>query len=199
MNTFSVTADKFLHEDAVRRVAERYQEEFSSVEPAAIEVALMVAWAQSSMASAAAPFQEEFGLSAARFTVLRLLHQTAGRRLPMNEIAAGLYVTPTNVTKLVAGLEHDGLVVRVPEPADRRVVLVELTAEGERRLAMMLPRYLEHTVNFWRGLTTTEHKIISHLLAKLRLSLTARPNMAALLQTDAAPAGAARVETAVAV
>ncbi len=197
MNRFSVAADKFLHEDAVRQVAERYQEEFPWVEPAAIEVALMVAWAQSSMASEAAPFQEEFGLSAARFTVLRLLHQTAGRRLSMNEIAAGLYVTPTNVTKLVASLERDSLVVRVPEPADRRVVLVELTAEGEQRLEMMLPRYLEHTVNFWRGLTTTEQKMLSHLLAKLRLSLTARPNMAALLQAAPAPADAGPVRTGV--
>jgi len=197
VNRFSVAADKFLHEDAVRQVAERYQEEFPWVEPAAIEVALMVAWAQSSMASEAAPFQEEFGLSAARFTVLRLLHQTAGRRLSMNEIAAGLYVTPTNVTKLVASLERDSLVVRVPEPADRRVVLVELTAEGEQRLEMMLPRYLEHTVNFWRGLTTTEQKMLSHLLAKLRLSLTARPNMAALLQAAPAPADAGPVRTGV--
>jgi DNA-binding MarR family transcriptional regulator len=50
----------------------------------------------------------------------------------MNEVSAWLEVTPRNVTKLVDGLEAEGLVVREPHPNDRRATLLRLTDEGLR-------------------------------------------------------------------
>jgi DNA-binding MarR family transcriptional regulator len=48
----------------------------------------------------------------------------------MNEVGAELGVTPRNVTKLVDGLEGEGLVRREPHPEDRRATLLRLTPEG---------------------------------------------------------------------
>jgi DNA-binding MarR family transcriptional regulator len=50
----------------------------------------------------------------------------------MNEVSAWLEVTPRNVTKLVDGLEAEGLVAREPHPHDRRATLLRLTEEGVR-------------------------------------------------------------------
>lgn len=48
----------------------------------------------------------------------------------MSEIGTQLDVTPRNVTKLVDGLEAEGLVVREQHPEDRRATLIRLTAPG---------------------------------------------------------------------
>lgn len=172
---FTIDAEGHLTEERVRRVVEAYRAEFPWIDGTALEAALTVAWAQSLLAATAAPLLERFGLSLSRFNVLRVLHQAPERRLPMNEIAAGLYVTATNVTKLVAGLERDGLVSRRPDESDRRVLLVALTPEGEARLQAAIPEYLEHTAAMWRGLTGDEQRTVAHLLAKFRMTALSRP------------------------
>ncbi len=48
----------------------------------------------------------------------------------MSEVGRRLGVTPRNVTKLVDGLEDEGLVVRQPHPHDRRATLLHLTPRG---------------------------------------------------------------------
>src|SRR5262245_14086682 len=54
-------------------------------------------------------------------------HQTA------TELARRLLVSSGAMTNQIDQLEHAGMVVRVPDPADRRVVLVQLTAAGRER------------------------------------------------------------------
>jgi DNA-binding MarR family transcriptional regulator len=71
-------------------------------------------------------------LSLARFGVLEQL-ALAEAPLALSELAARLSCVRSNVTQLVDKLEADGLVRRVDDPADRRSVLAELTAEGLRR------------------------------------------------------------------
>ena len=53
---------------------------------------------------------------------------TLGRLAKIEQIA------PPTTTRIVAKLEDDGLVRREADPGDRRIVLVEATAEGRRRL-----------------------------------------------------------------
>jgi DNA-binding MarR family transcriptional regulator len=53
----------------------------------------------------------------------------------VSELAAGEGVRPQSMAQTVAELEHAGLVVRRPDPADGRRALVELTEEGRGVLA----------------------------------------------------------------
>ena len=55
--------------------------------------------------------------------------------LPTGELAAAAGVSPATVSQLVDGLEEDGYVARARSDADRRVVVVELTRQGEEKLA----------------------------------------------------------------
>ncbi|NGN69031.1 MarR family transcriptional regulator [Streptomyces sp. A7024] len=62
----------------------------------------------------------------------RLLALLAREPLPMRRIAQRLKCEPSNVTGIVDRLEERGLVERRPAPADRRVKLAAVTAEGAR-------------------------------------------------------------------
>lgn len=55
--------------------------------------------------------------------------------LTLGDLASREQVAPPTITKAVSGLEEQGLVSRTADAADRRVVRVQVTAEGRRLLA----------------------------------------------------------------
>jgi DNA-binding MarR family transcriptional regulator len=67
------------------------------------------------------------------FAVLHHLRQAGP--LSQQELGSALRINPSNLVGLLDTLEGDGLIVRPRDPADRRRHLVELTTEGQRRLA----------------------------------------------------------------
>jgi DNA-binding MarR family transcriptional regulator len=71
------------------------------------------------------------GLSRTQARLVRLL---ADRPLRMAAIAEHLAVVPRTVTDIVDGVEAAGLVVRRPDPGDRRATLVALTPAGRMLL-----------------------------------------------------------------
>lgn len=70
----------------------------------------------------------ELGLSPARFSVLAALRYGGAQRL--GDLARREGVAQPTMTKLVAGLERDRLVVRRADSGDLRGTIVELTADG---------------------------------------------------------------------
>lgn len=79
------------------------------------------------------------GLSNAQIKVLLLLEPD--QALPMRALAARLDYDASNLSTLIDRLERRGAVERRPDPADRRVKGLVLTAEGNRLRQ-----------EFWRGL-----------------------------------------------
>jgi len=73
-------------------------------------------------------------LSLPKFSVLNEL-VSAGNALPLSELASRLSCVRSNMTQLVDRLEADGLVKRVNDPNDRRIVQAEITDEGRARQA----------------------------------------------------------------
>jgi DNA-binding MarR family transcriptional regulator len=104
------------------------------------------------------------GLSTAQ--VNALLRLEPGEAVPMRSLAARLDSDASNLSVLVDRLERRGAVERRPDPDDRRVKALALTAEGERLRTA-----------FWRGLTEdpgaldpltdTELRALADLLATL--------------------------------
>lgn len=74
----------------------------------------------------------EPGLSGPRLSALSVV--VLGGPVTIGELAAAEQVRSPTMTRLVDGLEHDGLVSREPNPADARSVLVRATPTG--RLAL---------------------------------------------------------------
>ncbi|HJQ76275.1 MAG TPA: MarR family transcriptional regulator [Acidimicrobiia bacterium] len=75
-----------------------------------------------------------FGLTFARFEILRLLGFTRTGRLPMGKISDRLQVHPASVTSAVKRLERDGLIRRVGDQNDSRIVLAVILPAGTELL-----------------------------------------------------------------
>jgi DNA-binding MarR family transcriptional regulator len=73
---------------------------------------------------------DEFGLSAPRMSALSVVY--FGGAHTIGEIARMEQVSAPTMTRLVAGLEEDGLVRREASLTDGRSVLVHATAKGKR-------------------------------------------------------------------
>ncbi|HEX8854224.1 MAG TPA: MarR family transcriptional regulator [Thermoleophilaceae bacterium] len=70
------------------------------------------------------------GLSLSQFKLLQPLLTFEPR--PVGELAAAACVSAPSATRMIDGLERDGLVTREHSPEDRRVVAVRLTDEGRQ-------------------------------------------------------------------
>ncbi len=112
-----------------------------------------------------------YGLSVAKYNLLILLKAATENRLPMSEIGERMSVTCANITKLVDGLEREGLVRRTNLPGDRRVVLAVLTPEGEALLERIMPSHLANVRRLWAGMEAPDCLQLTHLLIKLRQSV----------------------------
>ncbi|WP_134764894.1 MarR family transcriptional regulator [Nocardioides sp. 1609] len=71
-----------------------------------------------------------FGLTFARFELLRLLSFASEQRMTMLRAGHRLQVHPTSLTSLARRLRDDGLVDRVSNPDDGRSAILELTPAG---------------------------------------------------------------------
>ena len=76
---------------------------------------------------------EAMGLTAARASALSVL-VFGGRPVTLGALAQAEQVSAPTVTRLIVGMERDGLARREPDPNDGRVVWVHATAKGARLL-----------------------------------------------------------------
>ena len=83
----------------------------------------------------------DLGLSAAEINALACFD---GRdAVPVRELVQATAQRPSTLTGVLDRLERRGLVERVPNPADRRSVLVRLTEEGRAHAAWVAAAYDE--------------------------------------------------------
>lgn len=75
-----------------------------------------------------------FGITFARYEVLRLLSFSSSGSLPLSKIGERLMVHPTSVTNVIDRLVADGLVDRRVDESDRRRALASLTPQGQQVL-----------------------------------------------------------------
>ena len=86
--------------------------------------------------------------------------------LPMGAVADGLLNRASDTTRLVDRMERAGLAERLPNPNDRRGVLVRATAKGRRVFAAVTPRLQEYHRRQWSSLSSAELDTLDGLLAK---------------------------------
>jgi len=111
--------------------------------------------------------REQFGSTLPRFDLMSQLERhRAG--LKMNELSRMLMVTGGNVTAIVDQLEHEGMVERLDEPADRRAFRIRLTRAGERSFGEMARAHEGWVVELLAGLSRREQEDLLKLLAKVK-------------------------------
>jgi DNA-binding MarR family transcriptional regulator len=109
------------------------------------------------------------GTSHGRFMILALLANLPGKAQPVSTLARMLGVTMPTVSSLITGMARDGLVRRVLDPEDRRLVRVELLPDGLSLHDALLPGLFRDQDEIMAGLDETEMRVLITLLAKVRL------------------------------
>ncbi|MFN8123324.1 MAG: MarR family transcriptional regulator [Thermoleophilia bacterium] len=108
----------------------------------------------------------DFGISDAKLEVLEVLSCCSGRRACLYALGDRLGVTRPNITKLVDGLERQGLVERRPHPDDRRMVHAQLTPEGAAIASRALPGRVQRLEELWSQLDDEELEVLVGLLMR---------------------------------
>ena len=113
------------------------------------------------------------GLSAPRLSSLSVL--VFGGSRTIGALARLEGVTPPTMTRLVAAMVADGLVVRLDDPADRRIVRVEATAAGRALLLAGRDRRIATLTAMVKPLTAKERRRLDAAATIMESMLTARP------------------------
>lgn len=97
---------------------------------------------------------EASGLTAARLSALSVL--VFGGPATLGELARAEQVAPPTMSRLVHGLERDGLVVLGPHESDARSVRIRATAKGRRILVRGRERRVAELVALLEGVADSE-------------------------------------------
>lgn len=162
-------------EHVLRATAVLYGEELPGTDTDAIEAMLALLRSLRVHRTAVARQFESLGLNVgmtgARFTLLMTLHFSRDELLAQNEISRKLNVSRTNVTNLIDGLERDGLVERIPNPADRRVSYAQLTPSGHDLCLRLMPMIVRLMEDATRGFSSEEKALFKEFLYRVQRNI----------------------------
>jgi DNA-binding MarR family transcriptional regulator len=111
------------------------------------------------------------GLSPARASAMSVL--VFGGPRTIGELAAAEMVSAPTMTRLVAGLESDGYVVRSADPNDARAWQLRATAKGKRMLEAGRQRRIAQVTALLERLDEGELKTVGEAVAILERVLQA--------------------------
>ena len=109
---------------------------------------------------------ESAGLSLPKHGVISQLAES-GEPLPLSELAERLCCVRSNLTQLMDRLEAEGLVERVDDPADRRIVRAARTPLGAERQAAGARELERVQAEFQASFSKEDRRVLDRLLAAM--------------------------------
>lgn len=107
-------------------------------------------------------------IDAGEYDVLAALRRNGPpHRLTPTELYRGMLVTSATMTERIDRLEQRRLVQRIRSERDRRSVSVELTTAGRKLIDQAAADLLATQAQLLEGLTDTDRRSLTRLLAKL--------------------------------
>jgi DNA-binding MarR family transcriptional regulator len=117
----------------------------------------------------------EYDLTLPEWHVMsRLRLSSADHRSSPGELAGDLELSSGAMTSRLDRLEEQGLIRRLPDPNDRRGIVVELTPEGKAAWDRTAGIAGRREAFFASALTKAEQKQLNQLLRKLMLAFESR-------------------------
>jgi DNA-binding MarR family transcriptional regulator len=107
--------------------------------------------------------------------LLRLATRAKNRQMSAGDLSRALMLSSGATTNRLDRLENAGLVRRVPDPRDRRGVLVELTPVGEKQIDSAVTQQAAKEIDLLSGLAPGELTTLNQLLRTLLSTIEARP------------------------
>lgn len=119
------------------------------------------------------------GLNGASFDVLAtLLRSGPPHALSPNQLLATMMVTSGTMTNRIDQLEKDDLVARVRNQNDKRSVLVQLTAKGQRTVDAAVTDHVETQKRLVDGVSLEDRASLNELLQGYLSDITSKQNAA---------------------
>ncbi len=159
--------------DFVDDAVEGWARQIPKVETSALEITGRLDRIARHIDRRATEAMTESGLSCRDLEVLGALRRS-GCGLPAGQLARAAMLSSGGMTGEADRLANAGLVVRRPDPQDRRAVLVSLTPEGQGAAELALKAYLGAGEQALSVLTDDERETLSELLRKLLVGLEGR-------------------------
>ena len=114
------------------------------------------------------PVFAKAGLQSGEFDVLATLRPLkASYQLSSTRLCEATMISSGGMTDRLDRLERAGLVVRRPDPRDRRGKLIVLTNSGKRLIDKAIGRHVANEERLLLSLTVAEQETLSALLKKL--------------------------------
>ena len=116
------------------------------------------------------------GLTLGDYEVLVRLSEAEDERMRMCDLANVLQLSPSGLTRRLDGLVSTGLVERVANAADRRVMFAALTSKGHAKLTEAAPDHVASVrKRFFKGLTRDQIQQLGTIFETVSTNLTACP------------------------
>ncbi|WP_033294084.1 MarR family winged helix-turn-helix transcriptional regulator [Amycolatopsis jejuensis] len=125
---------------------------------------------------------ERFGFQETQFNLLCALRRAgAPHQLSPKELATSMLVTSGAITYVIDQMESAGCVERIPDPRDRRALLVRLTGEGTKRVEEAMRAHLQLCDELLAPLDATGRRDLTDALRALLIGIddTAPPSFSA--------------------
>jgi len=108
-------------------------------------------------------------LSPAQFHTLSILYRQG--LMPMSDLAGELKVSKQQLTQLISKLLESNMVLREPDPHDRRAVRIDITPEGRKIVETLGAEIKKNLVNKLRLIPPDELGELEHLLIRMNAIL----------------------------
>lgn len=157
--------------DSVDRIVQGWRSADPELDSSSLEVTGRLMLCASYYERVVLAVLQPFGLSIADFDVLNTLRRVGdGHGCRPAEMARSSLITTGAMTSRLDRLERSGLVRRLPDPADRRGVVIRLTARGSRVARQALHELIAANQGFLKPLNRSQRQAIASALKALLLA-----------------------------
>jgi DNA-binding MarR family transcriptional regulator len=132
------------------------------------EAYLSVVRTSTALTDAMEELVKSHGISATQYNVLRILRGSDAEGLCRNALRDRMLTRMPDMTRLLDRMEEAGLVVRVREGEDRRMVMTRITAKGRGLLDDLDAPVIALHKKQMAGLTDAQLRSLSDLLTLVR-------------------------------
>lgn len=109
---------------------------------------------------------KESGLTVAQFAVLEALYNKGDLRI--QELIEKILTTSGNITVVIKNLEKDDLIKKIPDPSDKRAVIISITPKGKEIIEGILPKHIENINRIFNILSDEEKITLKNILKKFK-------------------------------
>jgi len=156
--------------DSVDRIIQAWRQRDPNLDSSTLEVTGRLLQCAAYYERAVGTVLQGFGLSIADFDVLNTLRRVSDQiGCRPSDLARSSLITTGAMTSRLDRLERAGLILRTPDPADRRGLLVRLTPQGSKVARQTLHELIATNQAFLKPLNRQQRDSIASAFKQLLL------------------------------